>query len=49
VLVDVRHGLLEVGADQAAVVVGRAQLVLGVGDLGLDGRRREALGVDVEL
>ena len=46
-LVDVGDGLLEVGADQLAQVLDRAQLVLGVGDLGLDGARREALEVDV--
>ena len=49
VLVDVGDRLLEVGADELAVVVGGAQLVLGVGDLGLHRARGEALGVDVEL
>ena len=34
-LVDVGDGLLEEGADELAVVLDRAQLVLGVGDLGL--------------
>ena len=48
-LVDVGDRLLEVGPDELAVVLGRAQLVLGVGDLGLDRRRREALRVDVEV
>ena len=48
-LVDVGDGLLEVGADELAVVLGRAQLVLGVGDLGLHRARGEALGVDVEV
>ena len=49
VLVDVRDGLLEVGADELAVVVGGAQLVLGVGDLRLHRARGEALDVDVEV
>ncbi len=48
-LVDVGDGLLEVGADELAVVLGRAELVLGVGDLGLHRARGEALGVDVEV
>ena len=47
--VDVGDGLLEVGADELAVVVGRAQLVLGVRDLRLHRARREALGVDREV
>ena len=49
VLVDVRDGLLEVGPDEPAVVLGGAELVLGVGDLRLHRARREALGVDVEV
>jgi hypothetical protein len=49
VLVDVGDGLLEVGADELAVVVRRAELVLGVGDLGLHRARREALDVDVRV
>ncbi len=48
-LVDVGDGLLEEGADELAVVVGRAQLVLRVGDLDLHRPRREALRVDVEV
>ena len=48
-LVDVGDGLLEEGADHAAVVLGGAQLVLRVGDLDLHRARREALGVDVEV
>ena len=37
-LVDVGDGLLEERADELAVVLGRAQLVLGVGDLGVRSR-----------
>ena len=48
-LVDVGDGLLEERADLLAVGLGVAQLVLGVGDLVLHRRRREALGVDAEL
>jgi hypothetical protein len=48
-VVDVGDGLLEEGADLLAVGLGVAQLVLGVGDLMLHGRRGEALGVDAEL
>ena len=48
-LVDVGDGLLEEGADLLAVGLGVAQLVLGVGDLVLHRRGREALGVDAEL
>ncbi len=49
VLVDVGRRLLEVGADELAVVVGGAELVLGVGDLALHRARGEALGVDVQV
>ena len=49
VLVDVGDRLLEEGADHLAVVLGRAEAVLGVRDLGLDRSRGEALGVDVEV
>ena len=48
-LVDVGDRLLEEGADELAVVLGVAQLVLRVRDLVLDRRGREALGVDAEL
>ncbi len=41
--------LLEERADHLGVGVGVAQLVLGVGDLGADRGRGEALGVDAEL
>ena len=49
VLVDVGDRLLEVGAHELAVLLGRAQLVLRVGDLGLHRARGEALDVDVEV
>jgi hypothetical protein len=49
VLVDVGHRLLEERANQLAVVGGRPQAVLGVGDLGLHCDRREPLGVDVQV
>jgi hypothetical protein len=49
VLVDVGDRLLEVGAHELAVVLRRAQLVLGVGDLRLHRARGEALDVDVEI
>ena len=49
VLVDVGDRLLEERADELAVVLGRAELVLGVGDLRLHRARREALDVDVEV
>jgi hypothetical protein len=45
----VGDGLLEVGADELAVGVGGAQLVLGVGDLVVHRRGREALGVHAEV
>ena len=48
-LVDVGDRLLEERADELAVVVGGAKLVLRVGDLGLHRARREALDVDVEV
>ena len=48
-LVDVGDRLLEVGADELAVVLGRAELVLRVRDLGLHRAGGEALGVDVEV
>ena len=41
--------LLEVAADELPVIGGVAQLVLGGGDLMLDGRGREALDVDPEI
>ena len=47
--VDVGDGLLEEGADHLGVGVGVAQLVLGVGDLGVDRAGREALGVDAQV
>ena len=47
--VDVGDGLLEERADHLRVGVGVAQLVLGVGDLGADRGRREALGIDPVL
>jgi hypothetical protein len=43
-LVDVGDRLLEVGPDELAVVLGRAQLVLGVGDLGLHRRGVKRFG-----
>ena len=47
--VDVRHRLLEERADHLRIRIRVAQLVLGVGDLVVDRRRREPLGVDPEL
>ena len=43
------HDLLELRANRLRVVGGRKQFVLGRGDLAVDGRRREALGVDPDL
>ena len=48
-LVDVGDGLLEERADELAVVLRGAELVLRVGDLDLHRPRREPLGVDVEV
>ena len=47
--VDVGHRLLEERAHHLRIRIGVAQLVLGVGDLVVDRRRREPLGVDPEL
>ena len=48
-LVGLGDGLLEPAIDHLRVVLGAAQLVLGVGDLVLDRVGREALGVGVDL
>ncbi len=47
--VDIRDGLLEERFNDPAVGVGVAELVLGVGDLGLDGGRRESLGIEAQV